>query len=55
MEFDYGETVWYYGLKIEGNDNVRADRFLLNQWVGGELKCVYPPELAVAEPKIPWK
>jgi branched-chain amino acid transport system substrate-binding protein len=55
MEFDYGETVWYYGLKIEGNDNVRADRFLLNQWVGGELKCVYPPELAITEPKIPWK
>jgi branched-chain amino acid transport system substrate-binding protein len=55
MEFDYGETVWYYGLKIEGNDNVRADRFLLNQWVGGELQCVYPPDLAIAEPKIPWK
>jgi branched-chain amino acid transport system substrate-binding protein len=55
MEFDYGELVWYYGLKIEGNDNVRADRFLLNQWVNGELRCVYPPELAVTEAKIPWK
>ncbi|GHT77009.1 hypothetical protein FACS1894130_00030 [Spirochaetia bacterium] len=55
-ELDYGELPWYYGIKYgPDNYNTRADRFLLNQWQGGELRCVYPPELATNEGKIPWK
>ena len=55
MDLDYGELPWYWGVKFdELNNNIRADKFQINQWVDGELYCVFPEELQTSTPKIPW-
>lgn len=52
---DYGELVWYWGIDFdELNDNKKAEQYLINQWVGGELHCVYPDFLATSEAVVPW-
>lgn len=52
---DYGEMAWYWGIDFdENNENKKAEQYIINQWVGGELYCVYPDFLATSEAVIPW-
>ena len=51
-----GELVWYWGVDFdELNNNTLANQFVVNQWVDGELKCVFPDFLKTDEAVIPWK
>lgn len=51
-----GELVWYWGVDYdELNSNTLANQFIVNQWSGGELNCIFPDFLATAEAKIPWE
>ena len=55
LDLDYGELSWYWGIKFdELNNNVRADRFIIGQWVNGEYLCVGPEDLASSEARIPF-
>ena len=55
LDLDYGELSWYWGIKFdELNNNVRADRFIIGQWVNGEYLCVSPEDLASSEARIPF-
>ncbi|MDR1617989.1 MAG: ABC transporter substrate-binding protein [Treponema sp.] len=56
LDIDYGVLPWHWGVKFdELNNNTRSETFLLNQWVDGDYRCIFPPELATREAKIPWK
>ena len=46
----------YWGVDFdELNNNTLANQFVVNQWVDGELKCVFPDFLKTDEAVIPWK
>lgn len=56
LDIDYGELPWYWGVKFdEKNNNTKADVMLVCQWVEGELITVYPNNLMVKDPIIPWE
>lgn len=56
LDYDYGEFPgWYWGIKLdETGKNSRAMVSAVNQWVDGSLVCIYPSNMAVGEPNIPW-
>ncbi|MDR1894168.1 MAG: ABC transporter substrate-binding protein [Spirochaetales bacterium] len=55
LDIEYGVLPWYWGVKFdELNNNVRSDVLLLNQWVDGDYRCIFPAELATREARIPW-
>lgn len=55
LDIDYGKLPWYWGVKFnDNNTNTKADVMLVCQWVGGELRTVYPKGLMVQDPVIPW-
>lgn len=55
LDIDYGKLPWYWGVKYNDmNTNTKADVMLVCQWVGGELRTVYPKNLMVQDAVIPW-
>lgn len=55
LDIDYGELPWYWGVKYdELNSNIRSDQMIVNQWIDGNLECIYPDFLATSEAKVPW-
>lgn len=55
LDLEYGELSWYWGVQFdELNNNTRAGKFVIGQWVNGEYLCVGPADLASSEAKIPF-
>ena len=55
LKLDYGDLPWYWGAEFdETNNNIKADQFIVCQWIDGELECVFPENLRTCEPIIPW-
>lgn len=56
LDLDYGEIPWYWGVKFDSlNSNTKADAFITNQWIDGQLECVYPEHLKTRDAIVPWK
>ncbi len=55
LDVEYGELAWLWGVDFdEMNNNTRADKFIIGQWINGEYLCVGPENLKTTEPIIPF-